>query len=212
MRSQFRSEDVVRFGKPEDCPKCPKYETCSEMCEVVERWVNQDYKGRGSKEILEAGNKIQGITFPKAVDFVDFAYQKNKDLVSELMDPDLAKDAWALLKALRIGHKSMIFAKLYYREGKSLAKVAKELCLSSQACHFRHLTLKKEVANRLERMKIWEDIKEEYGKPNENSTKTDISIMLFYGGLYSVMDIEKVFGLSYATAIRAVSKIKSRYA
>jgi hypothetical protein len=212
MRSQFRSEDVVRFGKPSDCPKCPDYKTCTTMCEPVERWVNQDYKGRGSKEILESTNKIEGITFPKAVDFVDFAYQKNNDLVSGLKDPDLAQDAWTILKALRIGHKSMIFAKLYYREGKSLARIAKDLCLSSQACHFRHLTLKKEVANRLERMKIWQDLKEDYGHPHEHSTKTDISIMLFYGGLYSVKDIELVFGLSYATAIRAVSKIKSRYA
>jgi predicted DNA-binding protein YlxM (UPF0122 family) len=181
------------------------------MCEPVERWVNQDYKGRGSKEILETGNKMQGITFPKAVDFVDFAYQKNKDLVSELRDPDLAEDAWTLLKALRIGQKSMEFARLYYREGKSLARVAKELSLSSQACHFRHLTLKKEVADRLKRMEIWDEIKD-LVDTDESATKTEVSVMLYFGGLFSVMDIESNFGISYATAIRAVSKIKSRYA
>lgn len=212
MRSQLRSEDIVRFGKPDDCPKCPKYKTCSEMCELVERWVNQDYKGRGSKELLEVTRNIDIGLFPKPIDFVDYAHQRNKDLVSDLRDPVLAKRAWDVVSSIRLSPRSMKFVGLYYREGKSLTTIAKILKISAQACHFQHLALKKEIVDRFSRIEIWKEVERYFDELDESSTKSDVSVLLYFGGLYSIKDIEVIFGISRDTSSKAISMIKSRYA
>lgn len=181
-RKYFRSEDVHRGDPPTPCNERPCFKTCTALCPEMERWVNQDYKGRGSKEILQY--------FPETLtnDFID--YVRLVDYPDVTPDTERAKEAWEVLKLLRISKKSMEFARLYYREGKSLTKIAKMLKMSAQAADSRHKQLKKEVADRLQRLEIWSKIKDaEPWKDFQDPEKAELVIFMYYAGLRSKREI-----------------------
>ena len=201
-RKQFRSEDVIRDGKPNPCPECEKFKTCTKLCDKVERWASQDYVGRGDKTFLldrptlkEAG-KIRN-------DFVDHA--KFHIGLKIFPDKDIARYAWDVIEAMNLPKKSFEFAKIFYRDGKTLAQTAAILKLSSQAVVYRQRKLKRDVKNRIERIKIWEIIKDNY--TNVTESDSEFIDVLFFGALWDMHKIIDHLGYTYKPVARRIKMI-----
>jgi DNA-directed RNA polymerase specialized sigma subunit len=190
MRNQFRSEDVARAGKPRPCPECPKYRTCTELCERVERWVDQDRVGRSSREVLETKVPDMDVFSNEFLDYMNIHHR-----VEIEPDPEYSRRAWERLKSLNLSKLSMDFARLYYWEGKSLSRVAAILLISAQAADDRHNILKNEIRDKLERQEKWEEMKHLF----QDSCKTYASmvICMYYKDLYNITDIAEMLETNY---------------
>lgn len=194
-RKQFRSEDLARQDKPRPCPECPKYSTCRKPCDEVERWVSQDHVGLNTRVVL-----LQDMDLPNSYNsFLDRAANNKENVDMVRPDPELAKESWEIVEALNIPEKAMEFAELYYRQGKTLAQTAKALGISSQAANDRHKKLKKEVRERLQRIEIWSEIKDEFSDLEDGDLgRNDIILMLFFGALKDRKKIAEIVGVTYA--------------
>lgn len=199
MRSQFRSEDIARDGKPEPCTECKKFHYCKKLCPRVEAWVNQDYVGRKNKEIMLQTEPDMDHYTNEFVDYMNYNFAA--DVVPDFETSEMA---WKTVSAMRLPKKSFEFAKYYYRDGKTLAETAAELKISSQAALYRHRKLKSDVKNRLERIEIWNKIKHMYKKEID---KYRLAEALYFGAFYSITESYKVAGIGQSTATRRIQKI-----
>lgn len=197
-RKQFRSEDIVRQGKPKPCPECPKYKTCRKPCDEVERWISQDHVGLNTRVTL-----LQDMDLPQSYNsFLDRAANRQENIDMVKPDRELAADTWKFLLKLNLPEKSLEFAELYYHKGMTLARAAAELGVSAQAAHDRHKKLKSDVKERLERIEIWKQIRDEY-LSLEEPTNVDLIVMLFYGMVYTRHQVAEEMGMTY-TYVNAV--------
>lgn len=218
MREKFRSEDVIRDGKPEPCPECPQYKTCTQLCEKVERWVSQDRIGKPAAEINEMwGSHGPGhghLTYasimslmsePYTNDFIDIAkFRSSGD--GEKIDKDLSRNAWSLLKAFRLPKASLEFADLYYNQVKTLTQTAAALKISAQAAHCRHQKLKHDIKDRFERIEIWNKIKDTRESWGDN--KKHFILMLYFGDLRSPQYISSRYDIHIVTVYKATRALK----
>jgi hypothetical protein len=112
------------------------------------------------------------------------------------IDPEDSRRAWEELKSLNLSQRSMEFARLYYWEGKPLARVAAMLLISSQAADQRHTVLKNEVRDKLERKEFWKTIKHLFPN-NKCQSYAGLLICLYYKDLESIDDIAALMGQTY---------------
>lgn len=201
MRKKFRSEDVQRDGHPGLCPEKPCYSTCRKPCELVERWISQDHVGRNKKDVFQLSVPDMDVFTNEFLDHVNFA---SRAMVEP--DPRVAREAWEKVKRLNLPGVSFEFAKLYYKEGKNLSRVAAELKISSQAADSRHSVLKREVKDRLERLEIWEAIKGEFNPHCQ--AYSDMIVCLYYHHLMTMTDISHMAGVTYSTVHRIITAFK----
>lgn len=210
-RRQFRSEDVIRDGKPPECPTCPKYKTCRKPCEAVERWISQDHVGR-SNNIVQDGYRDRdsnGVSRHYHIDYNEFIdHMAFHHGVAEEPDKAYIQNAWEVLENLNVSQRSMEFAELYYRQGKSLTETAKALRMSAQAADSRRKILKKEIRDRLERMVLWDAMKDQF-EPYWLDYN-DIIICFYYKGLMTVTEIAEAIGVSYSTVYMRIKEFKSK--
>lgn len=199
MRSQFRSEDIARDGKPEPCTECKKFHYCKKLCPRVEAWVNQDYVGRKNKEIMLQTEPDMDHYTNEFVDYMNYNFAA--DVVPDF---ETAENAWKAVSAMRLPRSSFEFAKYYYRDGKTLTETAAALKISSQAALDRHKKLKRDIKNRLERIEIWRKIKEKY---KSGMDKYALAEALYFGAFYSNEDIYRATGVSRPTITRRVRVI-----
>lgn len=197
-----RSENVARFGKPKPCPECPKYKTCRKLCPEVEQWVSQDHVGSPADEIIQIADRPLGYN-----DFVDNCNQTNDPVIP---DPEVAAAAWSKIVTLKLPKTSFEFAELYYHQGKTLAQVAKELKISSQAANERHKKLKRDVKDRLQRIEIWEKMKDEIGTFKDLYTHDAVNT-LYFGFLWDRVEIAIFTKRSYASVQHIIQDALKKY-
>lgn len=208
-RKQFRSEDLARQDKPSPCPECPKYKTCTKPCDTVERWVSQDHVGLNTRVTL-----LQDMDLPGCYNsFLDRAANREENKIMVKPDKELAKETWEAVVSLNLPKKAFEFAELYYHQGKTLAKTAAALGISSQAASDRHKKLKKEIKDRLQRIEIWKEIKHSYSRISlyDNDKNVKLIIMLFYGGLLSRHQIAEAIGVTYAWVGDVIRKFNRNF-
>ena len=128
-------------------------------------------------------------------DFVDHMQFHFESMVAP--DPEAAQLAWARLKTLNLSKKSIDFARLYYKEGKTLAQTAAALNMSSQGAQARQGILLKHVKNRLIRLGVWAEIGDAI---ESDCTYSNLIICFHYRDLMSVGEIAEACGVAYGTA------------
>ena len=202
-RKQFRSEDIARSGKPPDCTECSKRPTCRKLCPDVEHWVNQDHVGHNNTVVI-----LQNWDHP--ISFNSFLDRAELNLNGVVVpDPDVADEAWETVESLNLPKKSFEFAKLYYREGKSIPQVASALKISAQACTYRHRNLKKEIRKRFERLEVWKKHKEDV--ENNYILRHQVVIEMFYNILIDRKEIAKLVKMHYTHVTDILSQFRKQY-
>lgn len=163
--------------------------------------MDQDHIGRAKQDMFQFHDDMD--IFPNL--FID---QVAFDMPAEVIpDPEVAREAWEKLESLNLPKASYEFAKLYYKDGKSLTKVATILKISAQAADARHENLRSEVKKRLKRQEIWET----------HQLKVCLSkipgihrliLCLYYRDLESFVSIVDILGLAYPTVHGVIRQFK----
>lgn len=146
---------------------------------------------------MQTPRDTNGVTRTYRPDHNDFVDQMAYEYDIEEPDTDYMNKAWQRLKDLNISKKSMEFARLYYREGKTLSQTAAALKISAQGADSRHKMLKKEIRDRQARMSVWENIKDRF--KGDWLTYDEIIICMYYKGLMTYQQIADAIGVHYVT-------------
>jgi hypothetical protein len=195
-----RKEGIVS-NNPGSCPECDKFRVCTEMCEEVQLWSDQDYVGRNSNLVLENGNKS------------DFSYGDNfLDLVNSTRQPGYherdssgSQDAWSVIASMRLSERVVRFIYSYYMLGKRIRDIAIDEGATSQAIDQRRLQSLRSVKSHLDRRGLWVDRRDTF--KYKSISNYDISYMFFREG-YPKKSIARLTGLHVSTVIKIISNKK----
>ena len=195
-----RKEDIVR-NIPGSCQNCEKYKTCTDPCEDVQLWCEQDYIGRNSKLLLENGGNNSERYFFGADSFLDLVNSTQPPGYNE-RDSDESQKAWNDVSSMRLSGKVARFIYSYFMLGKRIRDIAIDEGATSQAIDQRRLQAERSVAGHIKRRSNWPVIRERLSY--KSVSHYDISFLFFSEG-YPRRSIAKLMGLHPSTVIKIIS-------
>lgn len=202
MPININRKETIVANDPGPCPSCPDYQTCTEMCEKVEMWSNQDTVGRNGSMLLQNHIRYDG---SEGLDtFVDYCKYTHPDVL--VPDSTLSIEAWNDVCSMKLSDKIVRMIYSYYMLGKRIRDIAIDEGASSQAIDQRHIQAKKSIAKRLRQREHWLSVRD---KLEYRSTRDyDVSYLFFSAG-YPRKIIAKIMRLHVTTIIKIISnKIK----
>lgn len=150
-----KRKEYIVAEPPLPCPERPCYPTCTEICEEVLLWIDQDHKGPNSNLVLENGSEGKGLHDTMGGDYLDTIALNRRDDVIEY-DPHSGFEAWEEVKRLRLSEKMTRVIYSYYVEGRRLRDIAINEGITSQAVDVRHNQARKSIAWRLGIERSWD--------------------------------------------------------
>jgi hypothetical protein len=196
MNKPNRKEFIVA-DEPESCEKCPKFKSCTKMCDRVNSWVSQDSVGRSSIVILENGTRDGMTLFDRGADMADWMGSGSTHI--ELTP---SHDAWLKIKNMRLSEKIIRFIHSYYVMGKRIRDIAIEEKSTSQAIDRRHHHAKMCIKDRTKKMDRWPSILDvmRFASIQEY----DMAI-LFYNYCYPRRIIARALSLNTSSVLKYIS-------
>jgi hypothetical protein len=192
-----RKETIVA-NNPGPCPSCPAYGDCTQICEKVEMWTDQDNVGRRGNLLLE--NRIRTAHESGLDDFVDYCAFCNQDQLEP--DKDVSYSAWSDIRSMNLSDKMVRFIYSYYMLGKRVRDIAIDEGVSSQAIDQRHIQAKKSVARRLNWRGNWIKVRDTL---HYKSIRDYDVCYLFFSAGYTKKAAAKIMGLHVTTVIKIIS-------
>jgi len=193
-----RKEGIVS-DKPSPCTECPDYKFCTDLCDKMELWADQDTVGRSSTILLENRDRVGSEA--RLDDYVDYCAFHNKNIFTP--DSTLSIDSWNDICSMRLSDKIVRMIYSYYMLGKRIRDIAIDEKASSQAIDQRHIQAKKSIAKKLEQRLFWQKVR---GTIEYQSVRDYDVCSLFFGAGYPRKIIAKVMGLHVSTVIKIIVK------
>ena len=198
--------------KPKPCPECPKYKTCRSLCPEVEAWVSQDNTelDRGTFTASSPSSKVR--EYAISVDFnIGDRPDDMLDVLTAMVDKPIMVEndsnrweAWETLQCLRLSKKLEEFAWLYYWEGKRIKDISAIIGKSAKTIDKRHQLLKRHVASRMNRLKVWKLIED--GAYRVDNDITMMILRKYFKDLFGINEIRNEFNLQHSQVNSAVTK------
>lgn len=193
-----RKEGIVS-DKPSPCTECSDYKFCTDLCDKMELWADQDTVGRSSTILLENRDRVG--SEERLDDYVDYCAFHNKNIFTP--DSTLSMEAWNDVCSMRLSDKIVRMIYSYYMLGKRIRDIAIDEKASSQAIDQRHIQAKKSIAKKLEQRLFWQKVR---GTIEYQSVRDYDVCSLFFGAGYPRKIIAKVMGLHVSTVIKIIVK------
>jgi len=196
-----RKEFIVG-SPPPPCPERPCYPTCTEMCEEVLMWADQDYVGRTSNIQLENGNPDKSTLSDRG--HVDFLDSMNIYMGRTLPYPDSDKSvsSWKHIERLRLSDKMTRFIYSYYVEGRRIRDIAINEGITSQAVDVRRNQAKISIRNKLEHEDVWRAFSD---KIDFSSIEQYDSMILFFKYHLPRRVISNILGINSSRKMKDIS-------
>lgn len=191
------------------CPDCPKYSTCTELCDEAEAYVNQDYASMGKGGVFVEHSHCHGNPrggTPQQNDWLDVINFRSglPEVPPMTVDMEVMDDI--LDNALTDFQRSSIIK--YFVDGKKMSEIAEEEGITRQAVGQRILWAGKRLRKLIKYRKFWKKkIVPNLLKLTEKQSQ--IALLYFHEGL-SAEDIAKHLRCHKFTITRHVLNIRNK--
>ncbi len=136
---------------PGECPECPKYGTCSELCEEAEKYVNQDTLGKNNKTDLRQKIEIPG-NGNEHIDMLWFHHGVDWD---EILD-GIGYDEIEFLKSLNLPEQYILVAEMLFLSGMNYQEIGDRLSLSRERIRIVHSMIGNAILKKRSAQWMWD--------------------------------------------------------
>lgn len=136
---------------PGKCPDCPKYGTCSELCDEAERYVNQDSLGKNNKTDLQG--RVE--TIVNGNEYIDMMYFHYGIEWDDLLDWKIGYDEIQFLKNNNFPEQYILVADMLFLGGMNYQEIGDRLSVSRERIRIVHSMIGEVILRKLSYQWIW---------------------------------------------------------
>lgn len=194
----------MKIKKPGNCPDCPEYKNCTELCREAERYVAQDSAGMSSRTWLSGACDF----FDGGNEFIDQINNSCGIKWDELLEGNADYDVIEFLERLHAPEQYINVAKLRYLDGRNYQEIGDIIGVSRERVRTIFASgLPKLVMEKLSRRDAWKKISQ-MDFPVESQRRI---CELYFDKLYERQEVSAITDFSKVYVGKVIRKYTERY-
>ena len=188
---------------PGECPKCPKYKTCTSLCDDAERYVNQDMVGQTSRILLSTKPDCGHMN-----SYIEMSSFRSPVTWSELMSSNVGMVDISFLKSIRVPPQYLSVAIGWLIDGKNCQEIGDSLGVTRERVRVIQGMIGHVLMEKLAYRYFWDKYLLHHNFPN--NVQRDIC-QAFFKMSMNRKRVAKFVGISVTYAGRIIRKYKKMY-